>query len=63
MHYNLEITFNIKVAKWRIDDPSDTNNAEWSLSVYDRNLERWVHTADLNRPGEKAYISSIKIIE
>ena len=61
MHYDMDITFNVRIAKWRIDDPTDTKNAEWSLWVYDRNLERWVNIVDLNRPGEYGRIESIHI--
>lgn len=61
MHYDIDITFNVRIAKWRIDDPRDPKNAEWSLSVYDRNQERWVNIVDLGRPGEYGRIESIHI--
>lgn len=61
MHYDMDITFNVRIAKWRIDDPMDIKNAEWSLWVYDRNLEKWVNIVDLNRPGEYGRISDIHV--
>jgi hypothetical protein len=57
--YDLEITFRIKVKKWRIDDQTDKANREWSLKLYDRNKEEWVRVIDLDRPGEMAGIVSI----
>lgn len=62
MHYDLEITFNVRIAKWRIDDPRDRANHEWSLSVFDRNLERWVNINDLNRPGEYGMLSKMVLV-
>ena len=59
MHYDIDVTFNIRVAKWRIDDPTDIKNAEYSLSIYDRNQERWVNINDLNRPGEYGRLSNV----
>lgn len=61
MHYDMDITFNVRIAKWRIDDPTDPKNAEWSLWVYDRNLEQWVNIVDLNRPGEYGRVESIHV--
>lgn len=61
MHYDMDITFNVRIAKWRIDDPTDAKNAEWSLWVYDRNLEKWVNIIDLNRPGEYGRVESIHV--
>jgi hypothetical protein len=46
--YDLEITFKVKVKKWRIDDQADKANREWSVRVI-----------DLDRPGEMAGIVSI----
>jgi hypothetical protein len=57
--YDLEITFRVKVKKWRIDDQADKANREWSLKLYDRNKEEWVRVIDLTRPGEMAGIVSI----
>lgn len=62
MHYDLEITFNVRIAKWRIDDPRDKDNIEWSLSVYDRNLQEWVNINELNRPGEYGMLDELTII-
>lgn len=61
MHYDLELTFNVRIAKWRIDDPREQENIEWSLSVYDRNLEEWVNINDLNRPGEYGMLDELVI--
>jgi hypothetical protein len=58
--YDLRVTFRVKLKKWRIDDQNDTNNREWSLKVYDRNLGEWVNVTEINRPGEEAYIESIE---
>jgi hypothetical protein len=57
--YDLEITFKVKVKKWRIDDQAISANREWSLKLYDRNKEEWVRINDLNRPGELGGIISI----
>jgi uncharacterized membrane protein len=62
MHYRLTLQFDISIAKWRIDDPRVAENAEWSLSVYDRNKGEWVNIRDLNRPGEFAHISRISLM-
>jgi len=62
MHYNIELTFNIRVAKWRIDDPRDSANAEYSLFLFDRNKGIWVHGNDLQLPGEIFYISKINVL-
>lgn len=61
MHYDIDITFNVRIAKWRIDDPRVKENREWSLAVYDRNLEEWVNINELDRPGEYGMISGFKI--
>ena len=61
--YDLLVTFRVKIKKWRIDPQDDIANREWSLKVYDRNLGKWVHTADLVRPGEDARIVSIEEYE
>lgn len=58
--YDLRVTFRVKLKKWRIDDQSDPVNREWSLKVYDRNLEEWVNVKHINRPGEEAYIEYIE---
>ena len=58
--YDLRVTFRVKVKRWRVDDQSDPANREWSLKVYDRNLGEWVHINYLNRPGEEAYLESVK---
>jgi len=58
--YDLRVTFRVKLKKWRIDDQSNTNNREWSLKVYDRNLGEWVNVKHINRPGEEAYIETIE---
>jgi hypothetical protein len=63
MHYNLDLTFSVRIAKWRIDDPSITENAEWSLCVFDRNLGQWVNVNDLNRPGESGMLKHISILK
>lgn len=58
--YDLRVTFRVKLKKWRVDDQSIPDNREWSLKVYDRNLEEWVNVKHLNRPGEEAYIEDIE---
>ena len=63
MIYTLDILHRVSVAKWRIDDPHDLDNAEWSLAVYDRNLQKWINVNDLKRPGEDAQITSINVID
>ena len=61
--YHLRITFDVTIAEWRIDDPSDVKNAEWSLDVYDRNLGQWVNLTDLTRPGEQCRIVKIEVLD
>jgi len=61
--YNLEITFKVSLADWRIDDPTDIKNSEWCLWVFDRNLQEWIPTTDCTRPGEKVSISRINLIK
>lgn len=61
MHYNLLVSFHVQIAKWRIDDPANRDNWEWSLAVFDRNNERWVNINDLKRPGEFALLESVKL--
>jgi hypothetical protein len=63
MRYKLRITYEVNIAKWRIDDPHDIKNAEWGLAVYDRNLGKWVHTNDLDRPGENVIIKKVEVLE
>lgn len=60
-NYDLTITFSIKVAKWRIDDQSDTDNWGWSLWLYDKVQKKWIQASeDLDRPGEEAYIEDVE---
>lgn len=61
MHYNLLVSFHVQIAKWRIDDPNNRDNWEWSLSVFDRNKEVWVNINDLKRSGEFGLIESVKL--
>ncbi len=61
--YNLEITFEVSIAEWRIDNPRDPRNAEWCLWVFDRNLQKWIPTSDCTRPGESVEILHVKVID
>jgi len=61
--YHLRLTFEVHVAPWRIDDPHNIENAEWSLAVFDRNIGEWVNMNDCIRPGENSYLKNIEIIE
>ena len=61
MHYNLLVSFHVQIAKWRVDDQTNRDKWEWSLSVFDRNKEVWVNINDLKRPGEFALIESVKL--
>ena len=63
MHYRLLITYDVTIAKWRIDDQNIIENREWSLHVFDRNKALWIPVAYLDRPGERAVIKDIKVIE
>ena len=63
MHYRLRITYDVKIAKWRIDDQKNVENREWSLDVFDRNKKLWLPVRMLDRPGEHAEITSIEVIE
>lgn len=58
--YELDIGFEVKIAKWRVDDQTDPENREWCLSVYDRLQNQWVDVADLNRSGEEAFLTRVK---
>ena len=60
--YHLLLTFDVRLGNWRIDDPRIPENAEWSLSVYDRNKEEWVEVAKCNRPGEHTKLTSLTIL-
>lgn len=60
MEYDLKVTFRVTIKKWRVDDQSIDENREWSLSVFDRNLGRWVNVMDLKRPGEKALLWDVE---
>jgi uncharacterized membrane protein len=61
--YHIRLTFDINIAEWRIDDPTDAKNAEWSLAVFDRNLGEWVNLNECTRPGESNRIVKIEVIE
>ena len=61
-NYHLKITFENNIAEWRIDDPTDVKNHEWSLSVFDRNLSEWKPLSECNRPGESHRIAKIEVI-
>lgn len=63
MHYKLRIIYNVTIAKWRIDNPLLPGSSDWSLQVWDRNLNEWVYLADCKRPGEYTYIESIEVID
>jgi hypothetical protein len=58
--YELDIGFEVKIAKWRVDDQTDPDNREWALFVYDRLQNKWIDTSDLDRSGEEVYITSFK---
>jgi hypothetical protein len=58
--YDLRIVLRVKLKRWRIDDQSIEDNWEWSTQVFDRNLQQWINITQLTRPGEEAYIESIK---
>lgn len=60
--YHLRITFDVQVAPWRIDDPTDNNNADWSLWVFDRNKGEWVPHSEWNRPNERCEIVKIEVL-
>lgn len=62
MHYEMEITFNVRVAKWRMNDPRDPKNHSWALHMWDVNNEEWVNLKDLNREGEYYYIHDVVIL-
>lgn len=61
-NFHLKITFDINIAEWRIDDPSNVDNHEWSLSVFDRNLNEWKPLSECTRPGESYRIAKIEVI-
>ena len=61
-NYHIKLTFDINIAPWRIHDPNDIKNHEWSLSVFDRNLGEWINLADCTRPGESSRIARIDVL-
>jgi len=63
MHYRLRITYDVKIAKWRIDDQNVVENREWSLTVFDRNKQQWLPVRMLDRPGEYAEITNIEVVD
>lgn len=62
MLYGVVVSFHIQIAKWRIDDPTNKDNWEYSLGIYDRNLGQWVNINDLKRTGEFGYICEVKLV-
>jgi hypothetical protein len=60
--YHIRLTFDVNIAEWRIDDPNDVTNHEWSLSVFDRNLGEWIPLSECNRPGESHRIAKIEVL-
>lgn len=62
MHYEFEITFAVRVAKWRMDDPRIKDNHNWSLEMWDVNKGEWVNLKDLNREGEYSYVDKIVVV-
>jgi hypothetical protein len=62
MFYHLEVTYDIRVAKWRIDDP-DEHAPSFVLELWDENLGTFVKLKSCTRPGEHGYIASIKKIK
>jgi hypothetical protein len=61
MYYNIVVSFHMQVAKWRVDDPTNKDNWEYSLEIYDRNQGRWININDLKRPGEFSYVYDVKL--
>ena len=61
--YHLRLTFDVRIAPWRIDDPHNEENAEWSLAVFDRNIGEWVNMNLCTRPGEDSSLAKIEVIE
>ncbi len=61
--YHIRLTFDIHIAPWRMDDPTDLNNHDWSLSVFDRNLGQWIPLSDCTRPGESHRITDVHIYD
>ena len=62
MFYHFEVTYDVRVAKWRIDDPEE--HPTWFLlQIWDENLGMWVKVKDCTRPGEHGYIKKIKKIK
>lgn len=57
--HTLKITYVVKIKKWRIDEPKDS---DWSLAVYDKVLDQWVNLNFCTRPGEEYYIENIEEI-
>ena len=60
--YHLRITFDVQVAPWRIDDPKELQNANWSLWVLDMSKKEWVPQSEWTRPGEFCKISKIEVL-
>jgi len=58
--YELELGFEVKIAKWRIDDQSIPENREWALFVFDKIQNKWIDTSDLDRTGEQVYLTRLR---
>ena len=62
MHYDMDITFSVRVAKWRINDPRKPENHRWILYVYDQVRKEYVQCPQgLDREGEYAYLDDVVI--
>ena len=61
--HHLRLTFEVKIAPWRIDDPSLPENHDWCLWVFDRNLGTWLPLNDCKRPGESNKIIKVEIVD
>lgn len=59
-NYNLKILYEVKIAKWRIDDQMIPENQEWRLCVFDRNQGKWVIVSTLS-PSEGAKVVMMEI--
>lgn len=63
MHYDLELTFRVRIAKWRVDDQTVVANRKWALNVYDEIIKDMVNVVNLDRPGEWAFLQRVEVVE
>ena len=63
MHYDMELKFAVRVAKWRMNDPRKPANHVWCVYMYDVNKGEFINLgSELDREGEYFFLEDVKII-